>query len=251
MTTQRASTAPIGLRLKKDGTVQPSAAEIAANVNALLTRSNNDHSSVIAQLLGEAHKHREDKRKLREEIDLLKTKTPPEGARVLSKEEAGDYEAYLQLGKPADVKKSLEGLSELQEKVRKFEREGAVREAAEALGYNHSVLEKLLEGEIEMREIEVQDSQGNKSSKKAPYVKTADGVVTLLKDHAEACWSDFMPSLANQARTNDSAQAVGVQYGAAGNGQPAPKGQAGILDSFLADREKRNSGLTNPLVAKP
>jgi hypothetical protein len=160
----------------------------------------------LAEVLTDNSQLREQRRSLREEVTTLKAKVAPDGARVLTAEEAKAYDAYAALGKPEDVKKALEANSEATAKLAKLERSERLRAAAEAAGYKPSVLERLASDlTIEVRP--VKDS--------APLVVVvADGQETALADYAEKEWKDFLPSL-----MQSSVLAPDINAGARGNGQ--------------------------------
>jgi hypothetical protein len=162
----------------------------------------------LAEVLTDNSQLREQRRSLREEVTTLKAKVAPDGARVLTAEEAKAYDAYAALGKPEDVKKALEANSEATAKLAKLEKAERLRAAAEAAGYKPSVLERLASDlTIEVRP--VKDS--------APLVVVvADGQETALADYAKQNWGDFLPAL--EAK-NGAALAPDINAGARGNGQ--------------------------------
>jgi hypothetical protein len=116
---------------------------------------------------------RAERRTLREQVAAV-----PEGARVLTKDEAKAYEAYLAFGKsPDELKQALDANGEATAKLAKLERQAQIRIAAEAHGYRAGLLSELrsLDGKsIETREIEEQGSKVKRS-----FVKDGDVELSL------------------------------------------------------------------------
>jgi hypothetical protein len=168
-----------------------------------------------AEVLTDNSQLRAQRRTLRQEVTDLKAKQPVEGGRVLTKEEAAAYDAYVALGEPAKVKTSLEAAATATQRLTALERTDALRAAAEAHGYKAGVLGELrsLDGKaIETREMEV---EGQKV--KRAFVK--DGATeTLLPDYLSQQAPDVLAALAAEppppAGTSYVAQSVG--------GKPAP-----------------------------
>jgi hypothetical protein len=160
-----------------------------------------------ADVLNDNSQLRSQRTALRTEIADLKSKVAPEGARILTADEAKVYDAYATLGKPDDVKKALEANSTATAELTTLKRERQIRAAAEAAGYKPAVLERLAADlAIEVRP--VKDG--------APIVVVVkDGAETALADYAKDNWADFLPAL--EARQG-SALAPDINAGARGNG---------------------------------
>jgi hypothetical protein len=158
-----------------------------------------------AELLSDNAKLREQRRTLREEKTALEKRTVPEGARVLTAEEAQAYDAYAALGAPEAVQTALEASKTSVAELASLRRAERIRAAAEAAGYKPSVLTQLA-GDL--------DIQTKEKDGKAIPIVVADGKETPLADYAKTHWSDFLPSLAPTGRV----EAPDINAGARGNG---------------------------------
>lgn len=158
----------------------------------------------LADVQSDNYRLREERRGLKQEVATLKERQPAEGTRVLSKEEADEYGAYVALGKPADVKKAIDANGEASAKLAKLERDAQLRTAADAAGYKPSVLSTLA-GDLD---IQVEAKEG----KPLVYV-VKDGEKIALADYAAKEWADFLPALAQ-----GTTQAPDINAGARGNG---------------------------------
>jgi ABC-type amino acid transport substrate-binding protein len=161
-----------------------------------------------AELLTDNSQLREQRRTLRQEVTELKSKVAPEGARILTADEAKVYDAYAALGKPDDVKKALEANSTATAELTTLKHEKHIALVAEASGFRPAVLAKLA-GDLDIQVRPVKDG-------KPLVVVVADGAETALADYAQTNWADFLPAL--QAKQG-SALAPDINAGARGNGQ--------------------------------
>lgn len=175
---------------------------------ALLQRAG-DATALASRLYTENYEGREERRKLKAELDELRSKLPPDGHVVITADDAKLYEAYKALGKKPDE------LSELQGKLDGLRRDAVLSEAAKAHGYKSGVLKTLAQNvAIEMRTVE---KDGQKSER--AFVLQADGKAVDLDEHAKANWQDFLPSLVEQpAQTQPGNGANPKPAGAAGSG---------------------------------
>jgi hypothetical protein len=246
MKTQTIRTMAARLALRGEGG-GPSAEAIAASVAALLKKNNDDPTRAIEVLLGENANLREDKRKLKADLEEANKAKPGEGALVLTKEEAADWEAFKALGKPADVKKKLDAHGELEKKVADADRSKLLSEAAQISGFKPSVLEKLADGlEIEVKDVPKTNEKNETVNTRVAFVKTDTGLKTLA-DFANDSWKEFLPSLKSDDKGTQG-QNGGVQYpnnGSGGNGQA---GAGTLVDDFLKTANEARTKGTNPLM---
>lgn len=77
------------------------------NLDNLLAKKNGDGVALAAQLLGENNNLREDKRKLKVTLSELQGKVPGEGMVLLSADDASAWNAYRELGTPAELKAAV------------------------------------------------------------------------------------------------------------------------------------------------
>jgi hypothetical protein len=179
-----------------------------------------------------ANYHLRDKnRTLRSERDDLKSKTPGDGTRVLSADEAKAFDAYLALGKPpAEIKQALEASGEATAKLTKLERDAQIRDAALAHGYSPAALGKL--PSLANAALLLKDETIDDKMVKRAYV-TADGKETALDAYIQQHDPEFLPSLNVEAQQIQQQQQTRgtsfVQQHAGGSGAPpANAGQAYI-----------------------
>lgn len=204
----------------------------AQNLQNLLAKHSGDAMALIGTLLGEAATYRET---IRTQKDSLEKAALPEGAVVLSKEQAEQFTAYQKLGSPADVEKSVTDGKAATEKLTMLEKREGIRAVADKVGYKAGVLEKL-GGDLTYEEMEV---DGEKAGEKVKTygVKGADGKVTPLSTYAKDNWGDFLPALtAGEGRQQQQESAVRVALGGAGS----PATTSRTPDQIAAD--KRASG---------
>jgi hypothetical protein len=155
-----------------------------------------------ADVLSDNAKLREQRRLLKQEKAALEGKQTPEGARVLSADEARLWEAYTALGAPDALKTSLDASQGAVGELASLKREKVIRSAAEAAGFKPSVLTTLA-GDLDIQ------------TKDGKAVVIADGKETPLADYAKTHWADFLPAL---TPTTNGGAAPDINAGARGNG---------------------------------
>jgi len=157
--------------------------------------------AALAQLYDENYRLRSDKRDLKKQ---LKEAELPEGSVVLTAEQAKELEAYKALGKPEDLKASLEEHDELKTKVQQGDRRAEIAEVAKAAGWEgkEAVLSTLV---TDGDKLEIRDETVDGETVKVPYITLAgEGKVpTKLVDHATKEWKDFLPALGAKGDTED------------------------------------------------
>lgn len=166
----------------------------------------------VAELERENYRYREQKRDLAAEVQALKGKQVPDGAVVLTGDDAQAWQAFSTLGKPDEVKTRLEERDSLAAEVAGVKRDQTLREVAEAAGYKFAVLRQL-GGD---REYELRDVTADGQTRKVPFVKDGD-TAKPLAEFAQGAWADFLPAL--------QAGDTGRQGGQPGTGQVIPRQQ--------------------------
>ena len=151
--------------------------------------------------------------KYRQKNRDLEGRVAPEGAVILSGDDATAFEAFKALGlKPEEVTSAVQERDTLKTANEALRRDGIVRSAAEALNFKASVLGDLVTSkglEVEIREVEVEEN-GSKVNKSLPHVKAAGDEKAkweLLSSYAERDLKDYLPAL----KSNED-RAKGVQY---------------------------------------
>lgn len=175
------------------------------------------------------------------ENQKLKDNQVPQGSRVLSAEEAKDYDAYVALGKPDEVKKGLEEGATAKTSVAERAKADAVDAAATAAGFKKTVLGDRLKADgltdPTVREVE----RGGKKVQVA-YVKDAQGAEHELGEYAKKNWGDYLVALQVATKTDTS---VGVDM-TTQDTTTADDGGASWVKSSLATVAK-GGGYVDPL----
>lgn len=161
----------------------------------------------LADVQSDNYRLREERRGLKQQLTEAAGKVPADGSKVLTVDEAKTYDAYVALGKPADIKTALESKGTAETELTALKREKQIAKAAEAAGFKASVLTTLA-GDLDIQVRPVKDS--------APLVVvvTAEGE-TALADYAQAHWADFLPAL---EATRGAGLAPDINAGARSNG---------------------------------
>lgn len=141
----------------------------------------------------------DDNFQLREKIRNIENQLPGDETVVLNDEDAKAWNEYKNLGKPDELKTSLEKQKELSQKVSSIERTEKLKSIAEGQGYNYKALEKLAGDDIDF-ETEKHTVDG----KQVDVVMVVHGegdnkTKTRLSDYAEQNWKDFMPVLTSDS----------------------------------------------------
>ncbi len=171
-----------------------------------------------AQLMGENATLRAEKRALKDQVEDLERKVPPEGALVLKGDDVklhNDLLALIPEGKKIeDLVAQIKDGDKLGAKVKELERGNLIRDIAEAEGWKASNLLKLTSGmDLVLEEVEEEvDDPENEGEKKKVQVKRgfiqtkdAQGNVQSKKKLADEL-KDFLPSLKVEASQADSSE---------------------------------------------
>lgn len=175
----------------------------ARNLQSLLDKNNGNATVLAGQLLAENAEYRRKNGELSGQLATAQAQVP-EGAVVLTKEQAAQWTEYQALGAPAEVKTKVETGAQATERLAGFEKKETLRSVAERVGYKPSVLERL-GGDLTFEELEV---AGEKEGERVKTygVKGADGKVQPLAEYAQANWSDFLPALSAQGGSDQRQQ---------------------------------------------
>lgn len=161
---------------------------------ALLAKHSNDALVVAGQLHAENYK-------LRQKNATLKAGVPGEGSVVLKGDDAKDWQKYRELGKPSEVKTSLEsGRAAIEERDR-FGRAEAYRKVAEREGLKPSVFGSLAERDGLVIEFVPGKEKGKDGRAiEVAVVKGEGDSTTPLNEYVDQHWSDFKPALGGESR---------------------------------------------------
>jgi hypothetical protein len=208
----------------------------AERLQGLLTKHNNDAMGVAQILLAENYELRRKNATLRTDNDALRAKTPADGARVLSKDEAAQWEAYTALGAPDALKQQLATAEGAQAELTTLKRGELLRTAGEAAGYKSAVLAKL--PSLAGKDLVVKDVEIDGKKAKQAFV-VADG-----KEHALAAYitehdPEFLPAL-----TTEAAKPAGTQFVR----QSAGGAPANAIDTYGKQFQAARDAAPNPLA---
>ncbi len=183
----------------------------------VLTQYGNDAVRMadrVATLEGENYRYREQRRELQDEVKALKANQRPEGATILTGDEATAYDAYKALGKPAEIKTRLDERDTLATEVTTAKRDGTLRDAAQRYGYDYEAL-RAHSGDLPLTPYEVQEDG-------KAVTKYRIGAGDQQADVAE--WVGKQPAYVARALAvttgGQGQQSSGVRYPAQGSGQP-------------------------------
>lgn len=220
---------------------------LVTELKGLLSTAKDGASAVATfneSLIKDNYNLRESRRQLKADLDTAKKL--PDGARVLQKDEAAEYDKYKALGfKPEDLSTIVMDYDGL--------RIGQVaRDASDALNWKLPVLKKLIESQgldIEMKDIDVEeevDGKKQKVKKSMPYVTTDDNKSVALSDFEPL--KDFHASLikdeegAGAGGRSTQGVRMPAQTGTSSNGTKGGKKgseMTGTVSSVLESRYKR------------
>lgn len=213
----------------------------------LLDRKNSDGISLARELFTENYNYRRNNEELKRQVGDLQGKAAPEGAVMLTGDNAKAWIAYQALGKPEEVKQGLDERTQLQGKVSAQEREALIRGVAEAAGYKPAVLanlDRVAKAEGKTLGFELRDTTVDGKVVKVPYVKDGDNA-SPLTDYAVTNWADFMPALSVQGtqQQQPAGTRFPLQHAATGT-----QGGQDFVDKFLTEQQTSQAAVKNPLL---
>lgn len=207
---------------------------VAQGLQNLLTRHNNDAMAVVSVLYHDNYQLRDDNR-------ILKGKVPADGALILTGDDAKAWADYQQLGKPDDLRKTISDKDKLQGELGTLQRDGVLRDVAEAAGYKFTVL-KDLDSKAKLS-YAVKEIEQDGKKVKAVSVTPEGGQEQALEAYATATWADYLPALRTTAQA-----APGTRYPAQNAGGKPPGGKSDPVEDFLQRQEASRAAVKNPLI---
>ena len=185
---------------------------VAQGLQNLLTRHNNDAMAVVSVLYHDNYQLRDDNR-------ILKGKVPAEGALVLTGDDAKAWTDYQQLGKPDDLRKTISDKDRLQGELGTLQRDGVLRDVADAASYKFNVLKDLDTNAKAKLSYTIKEIEQDGKKVKAVFVQPEGGQEQALEAYATATWADYLPALRTTAATQT---APGTRYPAQNAGGKPP-----------------------------
>jgi hypothetical protein len=122
----------------------------------------------------------------------LKAKLPADGALVLTGEDAKAWGAYQALGKPSDIRKTVEEHGALATENATHRRNDELSVVAEKVGVKLPVL-KTLAGSLVFGEAKIKGKDGKETT--VQTVKDGDAEPVPFDEYAIKHWGDFLPAL--------------------------------------------------------
>ena len=154
----------------------------------------------LAEKLADAQRDnyrlREKNRMLTTELADAKGKAPADGARVLSKDEAAQWEAYTALGAPAALKTQIDTAQGAQGELAILKRERTIADAAAAQKWPAATLAKL--PSLKDKDLIVKDVEIDGTKVKQAFV-AHDGKEHPLAEYVTTHDPEFLPALAADA----------------------------------------------------
>jgi hypothetical protein len=186
----------------------PRESELLRQLEGLVAKNNGDPMAVIKLLFEDNYQVRLVNRKLREKNDELVKAAVPDGALVLTGDQAKQYQALQQLAIPlTEIPATLDAGQTALGKLGRYERLEVARKAAELVGYRPEAAEILVERaerdglRLEIATVE-QTVDGKKMTRDVARVRPVDddkAQPTDLGDYADAHWTLYLPALKAEA----------------------------------------------------
>lgn len=184
-------------------------------------RKSNQISDREERLMNENAKLRDKLRRTRVDLDETKGKVPKDGSRVLSVDEAKEFEDFRKLNlKPDAIKAKLDETAKLSEKLAQTEAEKLFDTVGELLGVeNPAALKKLLaraDLDLELRDVRVKQDDGSFKVEQVPFAKKRGDDKAQpepLTDYIEREESEFIPALmtAPENANDDDTRGTGAR----------------------------------------
>ncbi len=197
----------------------------------------------MAEKLSEAenanYRLRTKNRDLTTERDALQSKQPADGGRVLSKDEASAFDAYVALGKkPSEVKAELDAATTATTELATLRRKAQLHDVQALTGFDPDVL-----GDIGTNwEFVTKDEQADGKSVKVVYVKEGD-TEQRIDQHPKVV--KYMPSLKPMQVHDDPPKPRGTSFVEQHGGQG---GGGDLAAQHIARQAEARAKQTNPLM---
>jgi len=133
-------------------------------------------------------------RELQRDLEALKKQLPPDGALILSPEDAKAFETLKALGAPDEVRQKLEQADTVAKRAADLEFSQLAGHVAELNGWNGAVFARLVKQDgATLTETSTQAEDG--STTKAYTLTLPGGDPIAVGEYAQTHWSDFAPAL--------------------------------------------------------
>lgn len=168
----------------------------------------------------------------------------PQGARVLTKTEAANYDAYVALGKPDEIQAKLAEGEKNGTELSEMRFKDSVNTAATDAKYKSGVLSDRIKADgLTVLPSKEEDVNGQKV--RVPYVKDAQGVEHKLTDYATKNWGDYLPAL--QGGTTPQSQTTTFSTQQDASTTTSGGGGGSWVQQSLANQAKGGTTYQDPL----
>ena len=215
--------------------------DLPPRASDLLTRFGRDADAALrlaeelAKVQGEAYRLRDQRRQLRADLAAAKAAAAPDGARVLTADEAQAYDAYQALGKPDALKASLEQAQAASADLATMRRQEAIRAAADAHGYKAAALGKL--PSLTGKDVVLKDILQDGATVKAAFVDDMP-LGEYIAQHD--------PELMGALKDTTAAPPSGTLFVAQGGANDQKAGD--LASRFIEQQTQRRANDKNPLM---
>ena len=151
----------------------------------------------------------------RDDLKAVRSKLPGEGSIVLSGDDAKAWGAYQSIGKPADLRKTVDEHGTFATENAALKRDEVLRGVADQAKVNVSVLRKLAGPGLVFETAKVKGKDGKEADvlhvKDMTGAKEGQTVASVpFDDYAAAHWADFLPALRPGAKAADPVRPPGT-----------------------------------------
>lgn len=143
----------------------------------------------------------------KDDLKAVRSKLPADGALVLTGDDAREWGAYRNLGKPSDLKRAVEERETFASENATHRRNDELSIVAEKAGVKLPVL-KTLAGSLVFGEAKIKGKDGKEAV--VQTVKDGDAEPVAFDEYATKHWGDFLPALKPTATTTTTVRQPGT-----------------------------------------
>jgi hypothetical protein len=215
--------------------------------NKRLEKLDNNAQAMAMLLFGENFQ-------LRDKVRSMEGRVSPEGATVLTGDDAKAWDIYKALGKPETVKQGLDERGQFQGELESLRREAILRRVAEVAGFKYNILadrEKAARADNKPLAFEVREVEVDGVKKATAFIKEGSTEKTA-EDYAREQWSDYLSVLQVTQGGDQQQSTTAAHNGTRFIGQTAANGgNRGAPDpvaKFLQEQAEAAKAISNPFV---
>lgn len=201
--------------------------DVLKGFRSLISREGDEQKAAM-KLYDENYEHRKKIREL-------------EARKTLTDEEYEQFEKYKEMGKPDELKTKIEAADTAASELSAIKKEKAINEAAEVLGWNPKVLNRL--GSDLEYEVKTKTGEDGKAVK---YVEAKDGdkVIVVTDDFAkEKFGEEFLPSLKKEASNTTAGNQDGKTFPSQSSASSSSSDDGDDLIAGRLEKNKKARGI--------